>query len=119
MNSELVKKEKFKEANYSKYVSGILKKNGWLCFDINKDNANGPDLTIAKNGRSFRVEIKKACKSTRSYKVTPVGKSGKSCDVIIIILPNKKLIIQPMEDHMALCSKNGHRFITKLVEINL
>lgn len=105
--------------SYSKIVASILQKNGWLCFDINKDTTNGPDLTIARNGKSYRVEIKKACKSTRSWVTTPVGKSGKTCDLIIIILPGSKLIIQPMREHLKLCCKNGSRFITNLVETNL
>lgn len=105
--------------NYSSKVASKLISIGWQVFDINKDTANGPDLTIAKNGKSFRVEIKKACKSTRSYITTPVGKSGKQCDLIIILLPNDELLIQPMEDHLRLCSKNGSRGITKLVEVNL
>jgi hypothetical protein len=94
-------------------------KKNWQVFDINKDTTNGPDLTIARNGKSYRVEIKKACKSTRSWKTTPVGKSGKQCDLVIIILPNNDLLIQPMNEHLSLCSKNGARMITELVEVNL
>ena len=115
--------EKLKELkpciDYSKFVSKILKKKGWQCFDINHDNANGYDLTIARKNKSYRVEIKKACKSTRQWIVTPVGRSGKVCDLIIIILPDGSLIIQPMEEHLKLCSKSGSRSITKLVESNL
>lgn len=105
--------------NYSNKVASKLVLKGWQVFDINKDTTNGPDLTIAKNGKSFRVEIKKACKSTRAYITTPVGKSGKQCDLIIIILPNEDLIIQPMSEHLKLCAKNGSRAITQLVEANL
>lgn len=105
--------------NYSTHVANILTKKGWLCFDLNKDNANGPDLTIARNGRSYRAEIKKACKSSGAWKTTPVGVSGKNCDLIIIILPNEDILIQPMREHLALCSKGGYRFITELVEVNL
>lgn len=105
--------------SYSKLVEHNIKQKGWLVFDVNKDTTNGPDLTIARNGKSYRVEIKKACKSSRAWKVTPVGKSGKNCELIIIILPNNELIIQPMIDHLSLCSKGGSRFITLLVESNL
>lgn len=105
--------------NYSQHVSKTLKKRGWQCFDLNKDNANGPDITIARDGKSYRVEIKKACKSTRSYKTTPVGKSGRICDLVIIILPNDKILIQPMSEHLRLCSRDGSRFITELVMVNL
>ena len=115
--------EKLKElkpcVNYSKFVSKILKKKGWACFDVNHDNANGHDLTIARGGKSYRVEIKKACKSTRQWVVTPVGKSGKVCDLIVIIMPDSSLIIQPMNEHLKLCAKNGSRSITRLVEANL
>jgi hypothetical protein len=105
--------------NYSKKVADKLIKKGWQVFDINKDNANGADLTIAKNGKSYRVEIKKACRSTRSWKVTPIGKSGIICDLIIIILPNDELIIQPMKDHLIHCAECGSRNITLLVEVNI
>lgn len=105
--------------SYSQTVAKNLERRGWKCFDLAADNANGPDLTIARNGKTYRVEIKKACKSTRCWKTTPVGKSGRNCDLIVILLPNHKLLIQPMKDHLALSSKSGHRFITELVEANL
>lgn len=107
------------KAGYSNTIAETLNKRGWSCFDIKSDNANGPDITIAKNGRSFRAEIKKACKSSRAWKTTPVGPSGKKCELIIIVLPNEEILIQPMSEHLRLCSKGGWRFITELVEANI
>lgn len=104
---------------YSDKVAEKLKAKGWLVFDINKDSANGPDLTIARNGKSYRVEIKKASRSSRAWKTTPVGKSGALCDLVVIILPNNELLIQPMEEHKLMCSKSGARAMTTLVEVNL
>lgn len=110
---------KEKNISYSEKVAKILTKKGWLCFDVNSDTTNGPDITIAKNGKSYRVEIKKACRSSGAWKTTPVGKSGLLCELIIIILPNNELIIQPMREHLLLCSKSGARFITELVDSNM
>lgn len=102
----------------NKQVAKLLRTDGWLVFDIKKDNANGPDLTIAKHGKSFRVEVKNAIYNKRSWQTKPVGKSGKICDLIIIVLPCHRLIMQPMKDHLALCSGSGVRFITNLVFSN-
>lgn len=96
----------------------ILERMGWQVFDIKKDSTNGPDLTIAKNGRSFRVEVKKVLMSKKSCAVKPVQRSAKQCDAIALLLPNDILILQPMYEHAKLCSASGQRSLTNLVRLN-
>lgn len=105
--------------NDSKKVADKLIKKGWKVFDIKHDHANGIDLTISKNERTYRVEIKRAFKTARAWRINKVGKSGINCELLIIILPNEDIIIQPMKEHLILCTKSGNRHITELVESNL
>lgn len=109
-----------KKQNYltNKQVGALMVKRGWQVFDLKNDSANGPDMTIARGGKTYRGEVKNAMRGQRCWKVKPVGKSGQQCEIIIIVLPDHNLIIQPMAEHLSLCSKNGDRFITMLVEIN-
>lgn len=95
-----------------------LKLAGWQVFDIKKDTANGPDLTIAAKGKSYRVEVKKVIISRKSCSVKAISKNAKHCDAIAILLPNNKVILQPMIEHLKLCSKSGLRSVTNLVRLN-
>lgn len=101
-----------------KRAAEFLKNQGWEVFDIKNDSANGPDLTIAKHGRTYRVEIKKALLSKKSCHVKSVKGSGLLCEAIGILLPNDRVILQSMKDHLSLCCNSGTRSITDLVRLN-
>ena len=98
-------------------VANTLKTQGWLVFDLKDDSANGCDLTIAKNGRTFRIEVKSVICSKKGRTIKPVQKSGLKCDAIAILMPNGHVVLQPMDEHLALCSKLGTRSLTTLVRL--
>lgn len=97
----------------------FLKKQGWSVFDVKHDSANGHDLTIEKKGVTYRVEVKKAIVRDKNICTEPVGSSGIKCEAIAILLPNDSVLLQPMNDHLSLCSKTGLRAITHLVRLNI
>lgn len=111
-------KIKKKDANTISRAANYLTATGWKVFDEKPDSANGPDLTIERNNKTFRVEIKKALIGKRYCNVKPVIGSGLRCDAIGILLPNNTVLLQPMKEHLKLCSKSGVRGITDLVRLN-
>ena len=94
-----------------------FKKRGYTIASNNNDTSNGIDLLAVKDNKYFTVEIKKACKSTRCYRTTPLQKSGKASDYVAIITPKNTIIFQTVREHDMLCSKSGYRDVTKLVRI--
>lgn len=105
--------------NTNKIAANILIRRGWNVYDINHDNANGYDLTIAKNNKSYRVEVKLACFSSRSIKTTPLGKSGLKSDAVAILFRDKEtLLLLPTKDFIKMTGKSGHAFITDFYRMN-
>lgn len=78
-------------------------------------SANGVDLHIVRDGRVFSVEVKTVSKSTRSYRVKGCHKPD-SNDYIAMVY-GSNVIVQPMDDHIRLCSKDGTRAVSKLIEM--
>jgi hypothetical protein len=108
-----------KKQNTNRTAAKILEDRGWLIFDLKQDSANGPDLTIARNGKSYRVEVKTIIRGKKCCGVTPIGKSGLKCDAIAILFEdNKTLILQPMTEHLKLVGGGGARGMTLFVDLN-
>lgn len=70
---------------------------------------NGPDLHIQKDDIIFRVEVKKARSIKRSMAVHPVEDNRIYDDLIAIVFPSGYVLIEPMKDHLKLCSESGSR----------
>lgn len=105
-------------SSFNREIGNKLAKRGWNIFDAKHDNANGYDLTIEKNYKTYRVEIKKVVKGTRCFKVKPLGKSGSKSDAVALCFPCGNIILYPIEEYKSLCNKSGERFITDLVRLN-
>lgn len=84
---------------------------------IGHENSNGFDLRIAKGKCIQLIEVKTCSKSTRSYRVGAVSERSKHSDMIAMITPKGNIILQPMQDHLKLCSIDGSRRVTRLVRI--
>jgi hypothetical protein len=95
-------------------VKSYFERLGFLVFDIRDPSANGHDMTVAKNGRSFRVEVKTVLPSTRSFRVKAVKPNRKNDDWIALVM-GENVVIQPMKDHLSACGKDGTRHVTELV----
>jgi len=100
-----------------KIVATYLHENGFVVAVSNSENSNGIDVVAIKDAKYFTVEVKTACKASKSLNVKPIGKSGKVCDYIAIVTPNGNVIFNTMEEHLKLCSKKGTRGVTKLVRL--
>lgn len=76
-----------------KIVEKFFKKKRFNVFNANKNiKANGVDLVVGKNKKSWSVEVKKASKSSRTWRVQFLSSQYKS-DLIAIVMPNKDVIL--------------------------
>lgn len=91
-----------------------LRKMGYKTTAPRNKSANGVDIFAIKNDRVLSVEIKTAkpaSKTSNVLRVRPVELNRKKDDLISIVLPNGYVLIEPMRDHLKVCSKSGLRFL--------
>jgi len=89
-------------------------------FELNAERspfANGKDLIVWRNGVCLTVEVKPARFSDRSWRVDPLSESGKNSDLIAIVFPFGRILIQPISEHRTLCAANGMRSLTQHAEL--
>jgi len=97
-----------------KMKSGLIEKQfrklGFKCLPKQHINANGPDLVIIKGPKSYTVEIKNIKVTERgSLQVPPVSIPRKGDDLIAIVISKDYVLIEPMKDHLKLCTGKGYR----------
>lgn len=103
-------------------IDDVIKKTfnslGYKILYVNeKPSANGVDLWVIKDGcRPKSVEIKKVRRQkTGAYQVDPVQKNRVNDDLIAIIVNDKYVLVDDMQNHIACCSTKGTRQFTKLL----
>ena len=95
-----------------KIVRDFLIDNGFIVSEINNINSNGKDIVAIKNNKNYSFEVKSVIRTARSYRV---NKPDINCDYIAVVMPNKIIHIESMDDWLKLCNKSGNRSITRLV----
>lgn len=98
-------------------VRQILYNRGFALDDQKDERHSGVDIVAMKNGKVFLIEVKKANYHNRAWQVDAVSKKQREvCDTIAIVTP-KGIFIQPMKEHLKLCTKNGMRYVTEMVNL--
>lgn len=97
-------------------AAGYFRARGFNVFDVRDPSANGQDMTVAKGGRAYRVEVKTISRSSGVCSVKAVGNPRKTDDFIAMVL-GPLVIVQPMRDHLAACAPSGIRHVTELVAL--
>jgi hypothetical protein len=78
--------------------------------------ALGPDIVGWRDGAAFFFEVKPARQTQRNCFVTgPVMPNRREDHFVAIVLPNKKVFVFPMHEHLSACGPSGVRVVTKLV----
>ncbi len=96
-------------------VASELADFGFNILPWKAQNANGPDITITRGGRAYTVEVKKAKITKRnSLQVPPIEPRRRNDDLVAIVLPNYKVLLQPMSEHLSLCTAKGYRTLSGL-----
>lgn len=88
---------------------------GFDAFAFNKtETTSGPDCWVrkSKDARPFSVELKVARRQGNRIRVDRVERERQHDDFIAIILNNEYVLIEPMADHLKLCSQKGTRSLT-------
>lgn len=89
---------------------------GW---SVEHGHGAGPDLIISGwAGGSARasVEVKQAFRGTRCWLVPFVKPNRRSDDFVAIVLPNGKVIVEKMSEHLSKCGNYGNRAVTAMVK---
>jgi Holliday junction resolvase-like predicted endonuclease len=98
-------------------VRKVLKKLGFKLNKQQDERAEGVDIIAMKNGQVLLIEVKKARLHHRAWQVDAVSKKQqKLCNTIAIVTP-KAMLIEPMSQHLKLCTKNGMRYVTESVDL--
>lgn len=99
-------------------VRKILKQDGFTLNKQKDERHSGVDIVAMKNGQVLLIEVKKAYRHNRAWQVDAVSKKQQEvCDTIAIVLPKGSVVFQPMKEHLKLCSKNGMRYVTEMINM--
>ena len=89
---------------------------GWV---VEHGHGAGPDLLIwlpddPQNKRS--VEVKQAFRATRCWQVSFVKEKRRGDDFVAIVLPNTRVHVEKMTEHLSKCGNYGNRSVTAIVK---
>lgn len=98
-------------------VRKYLKQQGFTLNNQKDERSNGVDIVAIKDGEVLLIEVKKAIRHNRAWQVDSVSKKQRiTCNTIAIVIPSG-VILEPMSQHLKLCTKNGMRYITENVNL--
>jgi len=100
-----------------KVVEKWLKERGYTIASNENDSANGIDIVAIKENYYFTIEVKRAEKGVRCFRIKPLQKSGVISDYLAIVTPKGNVIFQTISEHKKLCSNTGYRDVTKLIRV--
>lgn len=91
--------------------------SGYRGVTLGRGN-HGPDVTFESDGVTLSVEVKKAHPNAKvtSWHVGAVYKTRLNDHFVAIVLPNEKVLLFTMAEHLSQCSENGRRAVTNLVK---
>lgn len=87
-----------------------------LGFSVEEMHGAGPDLFCEIGSLSYSVEVKKAHINSRRWRTSKVTLRRKSDDLVAIVLPNGRVYIDSMKNHLKHCAGDGTRAITPIVK---
>jgi len=103
------------KANLSqRRVVEFLKDHNFILSEVKSPTTNGIDIVAIKDSKNISVEVKSVIRSSRSWKVR---KPNIKSDYIAVVMPSGTIHFESMSDWLSLCSKDGSRSITKLVNL--
>lgn len=80
-------------------VKADLESLGFTVVEPNDISANGADLMAMKDKVGFRIEVKAAFLSKRSWRIKRVTRSND--DILAVVFPNGRVHYEPMSQHIA------------------
>jgi HJR/Mrr/RecB family endonuclease len=110
-------KKKIRKNKPETTVRKYLLQQGFQLDQQRDERSNGVDIVAMKNGETLLIEVKNAIRHSRAWQVDKVSKAQQiTCNTIAIVTP-MGIILEPMSQHLRLCSKGGTRYVTELVNL--
>jgi HJR/Mrr/RecB family endonuclease len=110
-------KKKIRKNKSETLVRKFLKQQGFELDQQRDERSNGVDIVAMKDGQTLLIEVKPALQHSRAWQVDRVSKVQQlTCNTIAIVTP-VGIILEPMSQHLKLCSKGGSRYVTELVNL--
>jgi HJR/Mrr/RecB family endonuclease len=110
-------KKKIRKNKPETTVRKYLLQQGFQLDQQRDERSNGVDIVAMKNGETLLIEVKNAIRHSRAWQVDRVSKAQQiTCNTIAIVTP-VGIILEPMSQHLRLCSKGGTRYVTELVNL--
>ena len=110
-------KKKIRKNKPETTVRKYLLQQGFQLDQQRDERASGADIVAMKNGETLLIEVKNAIRHSRAWQVDRVSKAQQiTCNTIAIVTP-MGIILEPMSQHLRLCSKGGTRYVTELVNL--
>jgi len=98
-------------------VRKVLRENGFTLSKQKEQTHEGVDIVAMKGGEVLLIEVKKATLHNRAWQVDAVSKKQAVVSNTVAIVTPHGIVFQPMKEHLKLCTKNGMRYVTELVNM--
>jgi predicted RecB family endonuclease len=98
-------------------VRKALRENGFTLSKQKEQTHEGVDIVAMKGGEVLLIEVKKATLHNRAWQVDAVSKKQAVVSNTVAIVTPHGIVFQPMKEHLKLCTKNGMRYVTELVNM--
>ncbi len=94
-------------------VIKLIEFMGWKATKPRNKNCNGVDIYAIGVDRVLSIEVKRAVqpKGKNGFRVRRVEKKRCNDDLIAIVFPSQYVLLEPMQDHLRCCNKQGDRFL--------
>lgn len=90
-----------------------------LGYDVLPVDCHGPDLVLTRGQERLTCEVKSVTKYDVNgkdfYFVSPVYRGRRVDDLMAMVFDDGFILVQPMKEHLAECSKTGRRNLTRFV----
>jgi Holliday junction resolvase-like predicted endonuclease len=77
--------------------------------------SGGPDLVCEKDGQVIAAEVKTARDAGQCWKTAPVHPLRRLDDMVAIVMPNRKVHVCSMAEHLAAADRSTRRSVSQLV----
>ena len=98
-------------------VRKVLRDSGFTLSKQKEQTHEGVDIVAMKGGEVLLIEVKKATLHNRAWQVDAVSKKQAVVSNTVAIVTPHGVVFQPMKEHLKLCTKNGMRYVTELINM--
>lgn len=87
-----------------------------LGFEVEHTESYGPDLRCKIGDIEWTIEVKRCSKSSGSWRTGKVRVARKKDDLVAIVLPNGRIYVDSMTNHLKQSDVSDRRIVTRIVK---